>query len=71
MTSEVFGHPDGLRLHDLVGLRVLQHPVLVDAASCAKAFRPTIALLYCTGKEVADATSLEARVSMVESIPVS
>ena len=32
--------------------------------SCAKAFRPTIALLYCTGNEVAFETSFEARVSM-------
>ena len=34
--------------------------------SCAKAFRPTIALLYCTGKEVTADTSFEARVSMVD-----
>ena len=33
--------------------------------SWAKAFRPTIALLYWTGKEVAAATSFEARVSIV------
>ena len=33
--------------------------------SCAKAFRPTIALLYCTGNEVTAETSLEARVSIV------
>ena len=38
--------------------------------SCANAFRPTIALLYCTGNEVAAATSFEARVSMVASMPV-
>ncbi len=38
--------------------------------SCAKAFRPTIALLYCTGNEVTAATSFEARVSMVASTPV-
>ena len=38
--------------------------------SCAKAFRPTIALLYCTGNEVTAETSLEARVSMVASMPV-
>ena len=38
--------------------------------SCAKALRPTIALLYCTGNEVAADTSLEARVSMVVSMPV-
>ena len=36
--------------------------------SWAKAFRPTIALLYCTGNEVAADTSLEARVSIVVSI---
>src|SRR6266480_1752794 len=35
--------------------------------SCAKALRPTIALLYCTGNEVAAATSFEARVSKVLS----
>jgi hypothetical protein len=38
--------------------------------SWAKALRPTIALLYCTGNEVAADTSLEARVSMVASTPV-
>ena len=38
--------------------------------SCAKALRPTIALLNCTGNEVAADTSLEARVSMVVSMPV-
>ena len=38
--------------------------------SCANAFRPTIALLYCTGNEVAADTSLEARVSMVASMLV-
>ena len=38
--------------------------------SCAKAFRPTIALLYCTGNEVAAETSLDARVSIVASMPV-
>src|ERR1017187_974689 len=36
--------------------------------SWANAFRPTIALLYCTGNEVAAETSFEARVSMVVSI---
>src|SRR5213082_190181 len=36
--------------------------------SCANALRPTIALLYCTGNEVAADTSFEARVSMVVSI---
>ena len=36
--------------------------------SWANAFRPTIALLYCTGKEVAAETSFDARVSMVVSI---
>ncbi len=30
--------------------------------SWAKAFRPTIALLYCTGKAVTRETSFEARV---------
>ncbi len=35
--------------------------------SCAKAFRPTIALLYCTGKDVTAETSFEARVNMVAS----
>src|SRR5215469_12099670 len=38
--------------------------------SCAKAFRPTIALLYCTGKEETAETSFEARVSFVVSMPV-
>src|ERR1700693_3737136 len=38
--------------------------------SCAKAFWPTIALLYCTGNEVTADTSLEARVSMVASMLV-
>ena len=38
--------------------------------SCANAFRPTIALLYCTGNEVAADTSFEARISMVASISV-
>ena len=38
--------------------------------SCAKALRPTIALLNCTGNEVAADTSFEARVSMVVSMPV-
>ncbi len=38
--------------------------------SCAKALRPTIALLYCTGNEVAAATSFDARVSMLASMPV-
>src|ERR1700742_4414553 len=36
--------------------------------SCANALRPTIALLYCTGNEVAADTILEARVSCVVSI---
>ena len=36
--------------------------------SWANALRPTIALLYCTGNEVAAETSLEARVSIVVSI---
>ena len=36
--------------------------------SCANALRPTIALLYCTGNEVAADTSFEARVSCVVSI---
>ena len=35
--------------------------------SCANALRPTIALLYCTGNEVAAATSFDARVSIVLS----
>ena len=35
--------------------------------SCANALRPMIALLYCTGNEVAAATSFEARVSIVLS----
>ena len=39
--------------------------------SWAKAFRPTIALLYCTGNEVAAETSFEARVNMVASMPVT
>jgi hypothetical protein len=39
--------------------------------SCANAFRPTIALLYCTGNDVTADTSFEARVSMVVSMPVS
>ncbi len=38
--------------------------------SCANAFRPTIALLYCTGNDVAAATSFEARVSIAASILV-
>ncbi len=38
--------------------------------SCANALRPTIALLYCTGNEVAAETSFEARVSSVASTPV-
>ena len=38
--------------------------------SCANALRPTIALLNWTGNEVAADTSLEARVSMVELMPV-
>ncbi len=38
--------------------------------SCEKAFRPTIALLYCTGKDDTADTSLEARVSMVASMAV-
>ena len=38
--------------------------------SWANAFRPTIALLYCTGNEVAAATSLLARIIMVASMPV-
>ncbi len=38
--------------------------------SWAKALRPTIALLYCTGNEVAADTSFEVRVSMVASMPV-
>ncbi len=38
--------------------------------SCAKAFRPTIALLYCTGNDVAAETSFEARVSIVASMLV-
>ena len=38
--------------------------------SCANAFRPTIALLYCTGNEVTADTSFETRVSMVASILV-
>ena len=36
--------------------------------SCAKALRPTIALLYCTGNEVAADTTFEAWVSCVVSI---
>src|SRR6201989_300112 len=36
--------------------------------SCANALRPTIALLYCTGNEVAAETSLDAEVSFVVSI---
>jgi hypothetical protein len=36
--------------------------------SCANAFRPTMALLYCTGNEVALATTFEARVSIAVSI---
>src|SRR5229473_6551538 len=36
--------------------------------SCANALRPTMALLYCTGNEVAADTSFEARVSCVVSI---
>src|SRR5665647_2734031 len=39
--------------------------------SWAKALRPTIALLYCTGNEVAAETSFDARVSMVVSKLVS
>jgi hypothetical protein len=31
--------------------------------SCAKAFLPTMALLYCTGKPVIEDTILEARAS--------
>src|ERR1700742_4175046 len=38
--------------------------------SWANAFRPTIALLYCTGNEVTAETSFDARVSMVASTPV-
>jgi len=38
--------------------------------SWAKAFRPTIALLYCTGNEVTAETSFEARVSIVASMRV-
>src|ERR1700761_967445 len=36
--------------------------------SCAKALRPTIALLYCTGNDVADDTSFEALGNLVVSI---
>jgi hypothetical protein len=38
--------------------------------SCAKAFLPTIALLYCTGKAETADTSLEARISIFVSMPV-
>ncbi len=38
--------------------------------SWANAFRPTIALLYCTGNEVTAATSLDARVSILALTPV-
>ena len=38
--------------------------------SCAKAFRPTIALLYCTGNADTAEMSLEARISIVLSTPV-
>src|SRR4029450_13958629 len=38
--------------------------------SWAKAFRPTMALLYWTGNAVTRETSLDARVSMVVSMPV-
>jgi hypothetical protein len=66
-TSEDFLQAD-LSAHDLVGRGVLQHAVLMDAALMGKRVRPTIALLYCTGNEVAADTSFEARVSMVVSI---
>ena len=39
--------------------------------SWAKALRPTMALLYCTGNEVTVETSLEARIRWVASMPVS
>ena len=38
---------------DFVGLTVLEHSVLVDSASCAKALAPTTALFLCTGIPVA------------------
>ena len=37
--------------------------------SWAKALRPTIALLYCTGNDDTADTSREARVSIVLSMP--
>jgi hypothetical protein len=38
-------HSDVLGLHDHVGAPILQDAVLMDADSCTKALRPTIALL--------------------------
>ena len=63
-------HADRFRRHDLVGLAFFSMPSWWMPLSCAKAFRPTIALLYCTGNEVTAETSREARVSCVASMPV-
>jgi hypothetical protein len=65
------GHPDGLRLHDLVRLRVFQHPVLVDSGFMREGVPADdrLVVLHREGGRVGDHP--RARVSMVASIPVS
>ncbi len=71
MTSEVLETPTDLRGHDLVGLGVLQHPVLVDAALVREGV-PADDRLVVLDRERASPpeTTVEARVSIVASMPV-
>jgi hypothetical protein len=63
-------HADGLRRHDLVGLGVLEHAVLVDAGLVGEGVAADDRLVELHRERVAAETSFEARVSMVVSILV-
>ena len=56
--------------HDFKGFFVLQHAILVDADSCAKAFLPTMALFGCTTKPDTVETRREICMIFCVSMPV-
>jgi len=64
------GQADVFRPHDLVSRVILEHAVLVDPRSCAKAFSPMMALLRGMGMPVMLETRRLAGYSRVVSMPV-
>ena len=65
------GHADRLRCHDLVGQRILEYAILMNARFVSKCVRPVMALLGCTGTPVISLSNWLAGKSWLLTTPVS